>query len=320
MTSLTNPRVCVLSSPVSSSAQMCRPHFHSPLHPWIPDTSKSMVPHAHSSWMGAPFGAGKAPLSHQMGSHTSLPVHPSASSAIVTSSSFSFPPTPPKDITPESNNNNNNNNNNNSANTNNTASTPNGSNPSQGQAQAQSQGQVNPAVANPSPANPNAGMNNGSSSSVNPNNSSSVGNSTPGVPMPMGSPTNDYSALSLPDYKYKSSSSLKMESSGGLSEELPSFLGHPSGQGHPGSSHTAHPVPTYPSYMGHDHYGGGALGFHTPGVFKSSSSSSSSLSSRPRAKTRSSTGEQGRFTDQDIDHRNCDVMSLTTNTNNSQNG
>ncbi|XP_012938738.1 GATA-binding factor 2 [Aplysia californica] len=275
---------------VSSSPQMCRPHFHSPLHPWIPDTTKSMVPHAHSGWMGGPFGTTKS-LSHQMGGHTSLPVHPSTSSAIVTSSSFSFPPTPPKDVTPESNNNNNNNSNANTNNNNNNSAAAviggqvggvnNVTNPGVGNAS------TNPsaAVANSLNSNTNATNNNSnvnSSNSSNSNNNSGIG--------ALGSPVADaYGSLGASSDYNKSSSSLKVEPSGPTSDGIPSFLGHHGGHAHHHSSaHTAHPVPTYPSYMGHDPYGGGALGFHTPSVFKSSSSSSS-LSSRPRAKTRSST-------------------------------
>ncbi|BFZ08253.1 hypothetical protein BsWGS_11292 [Bradybaena similaris] len=216
------------SAHVSGSSQMCTPHFHSPLHPWIPERSKSMVPHAHSGWMGSPFGSSSKPLVHP-GSHASLPVHPATSSAIVTSSSFSFPPTPPKDVTPETNNNISNNNN-------------------------------------------NSSVNSSIGSSANNNSSTTVGGLI-----------NSGEGYSLLDYK-PPGSTLKLESSVSA-DGIPSFLG---AHGHHGTSaHTAHPVPTYPSYMGADPYSSGALGFHSASVFKSSSSSS--LSNRPRAKTRSST-------------------------------
>ena len=126
---------------------------------------------------------------------TPLSVHPATS--IATSSSFNFPPTPPKDGTPDNVNNNNNNNNNNTSN--------------------------------------------------------SAANS-------------DYSSE-------KSVSKQEEPEATGLSPFMP-----------PSTGHTAHPVPTYPSYVGAE-YGSG-LGFHHPGMFKTSPT----LSSRPRQKSRSSAG------------------------------
>lgn len=79
---------------------MYRSHFHGPLHPWISEPAKPMVPQAHTGWMGPTFGCSK-PLSQPSSTHASLPVHSPTVSAIVTSPSFSFPPTPPKDVTPE---------------------------------------------------------------------------------------------------------------------------------------------------------------------------------------------------------------------------
>ncbi|CAL1545731.1 unnamed protein product [Lymnaea stagnalis] len=233
---------------VPSSSQMCRPHFHTHLHPWIQESAKSMVPHAHTGYLGS-FGSGKS-LSHSSG-HTSFPVHP-ATSAIVTSSLVSFPPTPPKDVTPEASTNNNINNNNNNNNNNSTGTIVTSNN--------------------------NSTTNNNIITTNNSSQSSALS--------ALGSPSDGYSSA---DYKTSTalSSSLKLESapSDGLS-----FLGTHGPHGHHHSSgHTAHPVPTYPSYMPSDHYPSGPLGYHTPNVFKSSSSSSSSLSSRPRAKTRSST-------------------------------
>lgn len=125
---------------------------------------------------------------------TPLSVHPATS--IATSSSFNFPPTPPKDGTPDNVNNNNNNNN-----TSNSAA------------------------------------------------------------------SSDYSSE-------KSVSKQEDSEATGLSPFMP-----------PSTGHTAHPVPTYPSYVGAD-YGGG-LGFHHPSMFKTSPTS---LSSRPRQKSRSSAG------------------------------
>ncbi|CAH0554687.1 unnamed protein product [Brassicogethes aeneus] len=69
------------------SGQVCRPHFHAPLHPWLSDGTK---PLAHSSpWV--PFG-GADPDKSQ--SPSSAPAQPH--------NIFSFPPTPPKDSTPDS--------------------------------------------------------------------------------------------------------------------------------------------------------------------------------------------------------------------------
>lgn len=72
-----------------SSGQVCRPHFHAPLHPWLSDGSK---PLAHSGpWV--PFGGGGDPDKSQ--SPSSAPPHQPHNI-------FSFPPTPPKDSTPDS--------------------------------------------------------------------------------------------------------------------------------------------------------------------------------------------------------------------------
>lgn len=82
------------SSHVSASSQVCRPHFHNPLHSWITD-AKSMVPHAHSGWPMSPFSS--KGLSHPNSSAQLSGI----SSTLSTSASFNFPPTPPKDGTPE---------------------------------------------------------------------------------------------------------------------------------------------------------------------------------------------------------------------------
>nr|ABK32791.1 GATA transcription factor 123 [Platynereis dumerilii] len=114
-------------SDYSSGSQVCRPHFHPPLHPWTSLTDgKAGLAHAHSGWI-SPFSSGPSPAKSSLG-HSSpaagpgaLSVHPSArassagptapsggsSSAGPTTTSsqlFSFPPTPPKDTTPEINN------------------------------------------------------------------------------------------------------------------------------------------------------------------------------------------------------------------------
>ncbi|XP_052829806.1 transcription factor GATA-3 isoform X2 [Octopus bimaculoides] len=76
------------------SAQVCRPHFHTPLHPWLAE-SKPVMAHSSPSWMN-PFSKS---LTHPNAT-APLSVHPPTS--IATSSSFSFPPTPPKDTSPDS--------------------------------------------------------------------------------------------------------------------------------------------------------------------------------------------------------------------------
>lgn len=88
------------------SGQMCRPHFHTPLHPWIPESAKPMVPHpAHGSAWCSPFSSKPAhhasPSAGALGVHA--PAHPASSSLPPHSSPhlFSFPPTPPKDATPD---------------------------------------------------------------------------------------------------------------------------------------------------------------------------------------------------------------------------
>ncbi|UYV61812.1 GATA3 [Cordylochernes scorpioides] len=78
---------CVLTARMGSS-QMCRPHFHTPLHPWLSDT-KPVVPHA-SQWC-SPFSSKPHP-SPPAGPHG--PPHSSPHL-------FTFPPTPPKDVTPD---------------------------------------------------------------------------------------------------------------------------------------------------------------------------------------------------------------------------
>ncbi|XP_064473215.1 GATA-binding factor 2-like isoform X6 [Ornithodoros turicata] len=93
------------SHPRVSSGQVCRPHFHTPLHPWISaDPAKAaMVPHHGSTWC-SPFPPGAKP----QGSPPAPPplaLPPSLSTSSHHSSPhnlFSFPPTPPKDATPDS--------------------------------------------------------------------------------------------------------------------------------------------------------------------------------------------------------------------------
>ncbi|XP_052780419.1 transcription factor GATA-3-like isoform X2 [Mya arenaria] len=162
-------------------SNLCRPNFHHALNPWAPLDTKSMVG-AHTGW--GLYRDNKQALSHS--GTTPLSVHPAS---VATSGSFSFPPTPPKDGTPD-----------------------------------------------------NSAVNNNNTNTNNTN-----GNS---------------------DYTSSEKSVSKQED---ITDNGLSYSGH-----------TAHPVPTYPSYVGGD-YGGG-LGFHAPSMFKTSPT----ISSRPRQKSRSS--------------------------------
>jgi len=87
-----------------TGGQVCRPHFHSPLHPWISaaDAKPPMVPHpahhAGPAWC-SPFPSKPSPHHPSppgIGVHHG-PSAPSHSSPHL----FSFPPTPPKDATPD---------------------------------------------------------------------------------------------------------------------------------------------------------------------------------------------------------------------------
>uniref|UniRef100_A0A0A1X6X2 GATA-binding factor C n=1 Tax=Zeugodacus cucurbitae TaxID=28588 RepID=A0A0A1X6X2_ZEUCU len=77
-----------------TSPQVCRPHFHPPLGSWLTSEHKSFAP--ASPW-GSPFACPQDPqVDHKVGqigqSHqTTAGQH-----------SFPFPPTPPKDSTPDS--------------------------------------------------------------------------------------------------------------------------------------------------------------------------------------------------------------------------
>ncbi|XP_055619093.1 GATA-binding factor C isoform X3 [Toxorhynchites rutilus septentrionalis] len=76
--------------------QVCRPHFHGPLS-WLSDPAKPM---ASSSAWGSPFACPQDPqdkLSHATGM-----VGQGAGQSSSSQHLFSFPPTPPKDSTPDS--------------------------------------------------------------------------------------------------------------------------------------------------------------------------------------------------------------------------
>ena len=87
-----------------ASSQICRPHFHTPLHPWVSPPEQKSVPHAHSSWIHAPFSGGNSPNSGSGNPKSNGTNHVASSlPSNLTSSShlFNFPPTPPKDTTPD---------------------------------------------------------------------------------------------------------------------------------------------------------------------------------------------------------------------------
>ncbi|KAJ9589632.1 hypothetical protein L9F63_017157, partial [Diploptera punctata] len=93
---------------MSAGSQVCRPHFHhTPLHPWLSDTTKPMVGHG-TAWC-SPFGASSSGSSGTTSNSTDeKPPSPSPASTSHHSATvaahhlFSFPPTPPKDATPDS--------------------------------------------------------------------------------------------------------------------------------------------------------------------------------------------------------------------------
>ncbi|XP_056280602.1 transcription factor GATA-3 isoform X3 [Pseudoliparis swirei] len=88
--------------PPPHSSQVCRPSLLHGSLPWL-EGSKGIAPHHSSSpWNLSPFP--KNPLHH--GSPTSLSVYPSASSSSLSAGHssphlFTFPPTPPKDVSPD---------------------------------------------------------------------------------------------------------------------------------------------------------------------------------------------------------------------------
>ena len=96
-----------LFSSAGGGNQVCRPHFPSALHPWgLPPETKPMVPHAHGGWHTiTPFSGASKTLSHpgSTGHHLGSSMHSSgiANTPASGNSLFSFPPTPPKDSTPD---------------------------------------------------------------------------------------------------------------------------------------------------------------------------------------------------------------------------
>uniref|UniRef100_M3XKZ0 GATA binding protein 2 n=1 Tax=Latimeria chalumnae TaxID=7897 RepID=M3XKZ0_LATCH len=98
-----------------TGSQMCRPHLiHSPGIPWLDSGKAALSAHHHNAWTVSHFT--KAPLHPSAaGGPTALSVYPGSSSSSTASASsltpashssphlFSFPPTPPKDVSPDPN-------------------------------------------------------------------------------------------------------------------------------------------------------------------------------------------------------------------------
>ncbi|XP_029502990.2 transcription factor GATA-3-like isoform X3 [Oncorhynchus nerka] len=87
--------------PPPHSSQVCRPSLLHGSLPWL-DGSKAMQHHSTSPWNLSPFQ--KSSLHH--GSPAGLSVYPSASSSSLSGGHssphlFTFPPTPPKDVSPD---------------------------------------------------------------------------------------------------------------------------------------------------------------------------------------------------------------------------
>ncbi|KAI8511410.1 Trans-acting T-cell-specific transcription factor GATA-3, partial [Branchiostoma belcheri] len=105
--SLPGIRPAFRSSPVAGS-QVCRPHFHTPTAmQWIESTKKVTLMHpghsGHTAWCTNPFTKSV----HHPSASGPITVHPAsslastASSAHTSPSIFNFPPTPPKENTPD---------------------------------------------------------------------------------------------------------------------------------------------------------------------------------------------------------------------------
>ncbi|KAL8569923.1 hypothetical protein ACOMHN_014143 [Nucella lapillus] len=273
--------------------------------------SKSMVPHAHSGWMpsvashftnprslshpsptaplaehpatslaassgwmaaASSFSSNKSPTSHPSPT-APLSVHPSTTSHIPTSSSsFLFPPTPPKDGTPEnvsgasgaSNNNNNNNNNSNNAVSGVTNTGAGGASVTGGDYVSPSGGDIKPVT--------KSEMNSAGSVLALPGGVSCGGLAESGMGGGIGGGAE-------PSINYTFNlTQVRVNQLNAAGEPTP-------------FSHTAHhPVPTYPShYMGGDYGGAASLGFHAAATSSVLKSAVGGSNNRPRSKARSST-------------------------------
>lgn len=80
-----------------ATPQVCRPHFHTPLSPWLTSEHKSFAP--ASAWGMGQFACPQEPqVEHKLGQVGQS--HQTTTTA--GQHSFPFPPTPPKDSTPDS--------------------------------------------------------------------------------------------------------------------------------------------------------------------------------------------------------------------------
>uniref|UniRef100_A0A6P4ERW8 GATA-binding factor C isoform X2 n=1 Tax=Drosophila rhopaloa TaxID=1041015 RepID=A0A6P4ERW8_DRORH len=79
-----------------ATPQVCRPHFHTPLSPWLTSEHKSFAP--ASAWSMGQFACPQEPqVEHKLGQ-----MGQSHQTTAAGQHSFPFPPTPPKDSTPDS--------------------------------------------------------------------------------------------------------------------------------------------------------------------------------------------------------------------------
>nr|CAI5857824.1 unnamed protein product [Callosobruchus analis] len=83
-----------------SSSQVCRPHFHAPLHPWLADGAKPLGHSAAGPWV--PFGSAAAAQAAAVAAGGDADKSQSPAQGGQPHNIFSFPPTPPKDSTPDS--------------------------------------------------------------------------------------------------------------------------------------------------------------------------------------------------------------------------
>ncbi|XP_043934465.1 endothelial transcription factor GATA-2 isoform X1 [Protopterus annectens] len=96
-----------------TGSQVCRPHLiHSPGIPWLDSGKAALSAHHHNAWTVSHFA--KGPLHHTAaGGPGAISVYPGSSTSTTASASsltpashtsphlFSFPPTPPKDVSPD---------------------------------------------------------------------------------------------------------------------------------------------------------------------------------------------------------------------------
>ncbi|KAH8347193.1 hypothetical protein KR059_006361 [Drosophila kikkawai] len=79
-----------------ATPQVCRPHFHTPLSPWLTSEHKSFAP--ASAWSMGQFACPQEPqVEHKLGQ-----MGQGHQTTAAGQHSFPFPPTPPKDSTPDS--------------------------------------------------------------------------------------------------------------------------------------------------------------------------------------------------------------------------